>query len=152
MENSDLVEQEISENIYLYNQEILENFNKETRIKLSLEIQNKKKIIYHYDNEGNVYEICLIDFPKLQSSKNSTLYENIIQFLNDNYYETILKKTNLKWFVPYDEPKYMFDIKSNIINITYQHDMRKYNILENYNINIIEYSLYDNYFMDYPFE
>lgn len=144
MENSDLVEQEISENIYLYNQEILENFNKETRIKLSLEIQN--------DDEGNVYEICLIDFPKLQSSKNSTLYENIIQFLNDNYYETILKKTNLKWFVPYDEPKYMFDIKSNIINITYQHDMRKYNILENYNINIIEYSLYDNYFMDYPFE
>ena len=45
----------------------------------------------------------------------------------------------------------MFDLK-NIIKIIYQHDMRKYNVLENYNMNIIEDSLYDNYFMNNPFE
>lgn len=132
------------ENLDLYNDEILENLNEKTKIKLSLEIQN--------DDDENRFEICLINFPILQSTKESTIYENIIKFFNDNYYDEILLKTNLKCFVPYDEPKYMFDLKKNIIKITYQHDMRKYNVLENYNMNIIEDSLYDNYFMNNPFE
>ena len=134
------------ENSVLYNNEILEKINKNTKIKLNLEIQNTE------DEDPDIFEIVLIKFPKLQSYKESNIYENIIEFLSDNYYETILQKTNFKYFVPYDEPKYIFDLQNNIIEITYQHDMRKYNILENYNLNMIEHCLYDNYLMENPFE
>ena len=74
------------------------------------------------DDDENIFETCLINFPILQSTKESTIYERVIEFFNDNYYDEILLKTNLKCFVPYDEP-HMFDLK-NIIKITYQHDMR----------------------------
>ena len=56
------------ENLDLYNDEILENLNEKTKIKLSLEIQN--------DDDENRFEICLINFP-ISIYKRSTIYKAI---------------------------------------------------------------------------
>ena len=131
----------------LYCDEIIEYIDDETRLKINLEFENSES-----DND-EIKMIDLIIFPKkMQSRKESNIYTNLIQYINDNYYESILEKGNISHFVPYDEPKYYFDLEKNIIEITYIHDVRKYNVLVNYSLNIVEDSLYDNYLMDTPFQ
>ena len=134
----------------LYCEEITKYLNKDTKILLNLEFYTYEEIDEEIDK--NNIKITELKYPKLQSYKGSNIYENIIQHLSDKYYNDITEKGNIKYFIPYDEPKYMFDLDKNCIEITYIHDMRKYNILTKMKMNIVEYILYDNYYMVCPFD
>ena len=122
----------------LYNEEINKYLNKDTNLNIYLEFNEDEEETIIIDN---------IKFPKLQSYKDSGIYENIIEYISDNYYNSIIKNGNITHFIPYDEPKYLFDIEENIIEITFIHDNNKYRILKDMNLNVVEYSLYDNYYI-----
>ena len=61
----------------LYNEEITKYLNKDTNLNIYLEFNEDEEETIIIDN---------IKFPKLQSYKDSGIYENIIEYISDNYY------------------------------------------------------------------